>query len=321
MGRNTTKPRHTLAGLCAESGTFRRAVLLFARLVPVLAISISIASGLGFTQDAAAQRSAVDQRILALDGARNMRDLGGYITEDGLTVRWGKVYRSDNLANLSRADMNDLRKRDITTVIDFRSVTERAMAETTWSGAAPKTLLLPIGGTAADWSASLARFLRTGDFAGDDIHQTFVEAYRTIPADATDEYRILFDTILDDDGAVLFHCTAGKDRTGIGAALILSALGVSRTTIMADFMLTNEAVDANHSAQEMASAFGARLQRDLEPESMFPLVGVEPLYLNTMFDSIEADYGSVDEYLKQGLGLSQEDLTALKRLLLVDATY
>lgn len=294
-------------------------------LLRCLNLSIVVVALLGVTTNPSAglaQSAESSERILKLDGTRNLRDLGGYITEDGLSVRWGKLYRSDNLANLSVADKVALQARNITAVIDFRSAMERSMAETDWTAnGTPEILLHPIGGTAADWSVSLARFLRTGDFSDDDIRNTFLDLYRTIPSHATSEYRALFDVILKDDGAVLFHCTAGKDRTGIAAALILSALGVPRHVIVRDYMLTNAAVDANHSVERMASAFGARLQRDLDPDSMFPLVGVEEEYLNVMFDSIEADYGSVGGYLERGLKLANEDITALKQLLLVETAY
>ena len=117
--------------------------------------------------NASAQSIVRSERLVVLDGPHNLRDLGGYPAGDGRMVRWGKLYRSDNLAGLSRADKAQLIERNITTVIDFRSEGERTMAATSWSGtAAPEIRLLPIGGTAADWSVSLARLLRTGDFSG-----------------------------------------------------------------------------------------------------------------------------------------------------------
>ncbi len=261
-------------------------------------------------------------RLITLDGPRNLRDIGGYTTIGGRTVKWGKIYRSDHLAALSEADKALLRDFNITTVIDFRSETEREMASTSWSGArAPKFLHLPIGGTAADWSVSLPQFFRTGNFYRDDIHNTFLDAYRTIPSDASNEFRTLFEHILANEGAVLFHCTAGKDRTGIAAALILSVLGVPRRTIFEDFMLTNNAVDAEASSQRMAQVFGARQNREISTETMFPLVGVYPEYLDVMFASIEEDFGSVDGYLSRALKLSSEDFTVLKNLLLSDLAY
>ncbi len=260
-------------------------------------------------------------RLVDLDGPRNLRDLGGYETKDGRFVRWGKVYRSDNLANLTDADKAKLRQRDIRTVIDFRSNVERSMAETSWTGeGVPRFVLLPIGGTTGDWSASLARFLRTGAFEENDFHNTFLNMYRAIPAEATAEYRFLFDAILADNGAVLFHCTAGKDRTGIATALILGAIGVPRQTIMDDYMLTNAAVNAEGSAVRMAEAFGARYGRDIRAETMFPLVGVAPVYLETMYIVIDRDYGSIERYLNIALTLSTEELTTLKSLLLTDKT-
>ena len=214
-------------------------------------------------------------RVVALVGESNFRDLGGYATADGRTTKWGQIYRSGKLSDLTTADYETIKGLNLETVVDFRSDQEREDAPTKWQGASkPEIVDLPIGGNAADWSSDLSRMLRTGIFSKQEIRQTFIQSYTEIPIQNTAEYKALFDHILtQQDRPLLFHCTSGKDRTGIGAALLLSALGVPRETIMKDFLLTNEVVNIDRALPFMAKAFSARAGHEIDPEALRPLDG------------------------------------------------
>ena len=257
-------------------------------------------------------------RVIELEGAHNFRDIGGYETEDGQTIKWGQIYRSDKLSELTDDDYVELTERNIQQVIDFRSDGERLTAQTDWRGEdIPDITELSIGGSAADWSNKLATQLRSGDFTGTDIRATFIDMYGAIPLDNTAQYRDMFDLLVETDNRpVVIHCTSGKDRTGIGTALILSALGVPRDTIITDFLLTNETIDLERTAPNVAAQFSRNREEPLDAEDLKPLIGVELSYIETYFAIVEEEYGSVDTYLRDGLDLTAEEQASLKTQLL-----
>ena len=256
-----------------------------------------------------------DNRVIGIKGQRNFRDIGGYQTEKGQSVKWSRIYRSGKLSDLTVDDLEKMTDLNIDLVIDFRSESERDGEPSKFQGA--EILELPIGGTVADWSTTLSTQLQSGQFTEDEIRQTFIQAYEQIPMDNQAEYRAFFDQILDQkDGAIVFHCTSGKDRTGIGTALLLSALDVPRNVILEDYMLTNEAAGVDRGLPFIAKAFSQRAGRQIEPESLRPLVGVEEVYLQTTFKTIEDQYGSMDRYLEQALGLTEVKRAALREKLL-----
>ncbi|HKX88266.1 MAG TPA: tyrosine-protein phosphatase, partial [Sphingopyxis sp.] len=121
-------------------------------------------------------------------------------------------------------------------------------------------------------------------------------------------YRMLFDRLLTSDKAVIVNCTAGKDRTGLGVALVLSALGVPYETIMEDYLLSNTLLDAD--ALRADAGMNAAMSA-LPADVAKPLLGVERAYLDAAFEQIAKDYGSVDAYLAQELGV---DAATRKRL-------
>lgn len=257
-------------------------------------------------------------RVIELEGAHNFRDIGGYKTKDGKTVKWGQIYRSDKLSELTDDDYAELTNRNIQQVIDFRSDGERLTAQTDWRGEdVPDIIELSIGGSAAGWSNKLGKQLRSGDFTGADIRATFIDMYGAIPLDNTAQYRDMFDLLVDTDNRpVVIHCTSGKDRTGIGTVLILSALGVPRDTIITDFLLTNETIDLERTALNVAAQFSRNRETPLDAEDLKPLIGVELGYIEAYFTIVEEEYGSVDNYLRHGLDLTAEEQASLKTQLL-----
>jgi protein-tyrosine phosphatase len=139
-----------------------------------------------------------------------------------------------------------------------------------------------------------------------------IQGYRTMPKELAPQYRELFKQLMSPaKGAVVVNCTAGKDRTGIAAALVLTALGVPYDTVREDFLLSNAGLN-------MASLLGALPPQiaTLPPEIAKPLLGVEGEYLDAAFDQLNRDYGSVGAYLDKELGLGPVQLAALKRQML-----
>jgi protein-tyrosine phosphatase len=258
------------------------------------------------------------QRVLPIPGISNFRDLGGYETSEGRVTKWGRLYRSGDFSRFPPAGQETLSALGITTIVDFRSKSEKERAPTRWyDDTKPTTINLPIGDNAADWSSELSQQLQSGVFTAEEIHLTFIDMYESIPLENAAEYTSLFNNILSQDGApLLFHCTAGKDRTGIGAALILSALDVPRATIMEDFMLTNEAVNLEVLLPMLAKIFGKQAGTEIDPESIRPIGAVDQIFLESSFTSIEVEYGTIDRYLEEALGLTSEKRGQLKELLL-----
>ncbi len=241
----------------------------------------------------------VAERRLPLEGASNFRDLGGYETVDGRFVRWGLLYRSDDLADLTDADLAYLSHLDLALVCDLRSPDERESQPSRLPRTnAPQVAHLPIhvGGSS---SADVAAQLRSGQL---DPVQLLVEANRAFVTTHSAPFRGVLQRISEPANLpTLIHCTAGKDRTGFASAMVLLALGVSRETVLEDYMLTNRYVAEPDGGN--AEFFRA-------------LWGVRREYLQAALDTIDQNYGSVEVYLRDGLGITDELRDNLRELLL-----
>ena len=256
-------------------------------------------------------------RIVSLEGVRNMRDLGGYDARRG-SVRWNRLYRSDGLSKLTAADLQLLEERGIKTIIDFRSNQERISAPTLWPGRNPPEIVnLPIENSPAAMSDRLTEQLSLGQISGADVDAMNVESYRLIPFESADAFARMFDVLLKPGAApVIMHGSAGRDRTGMATALLLSALDVSRDEIIRDYLMSNDATDVDRAAQDVAHGLSRGGVRPISSADVRPLLGVDIRYIENFFDSIEAANGSVDSYLRESLGLTSEEQRALQDLYL-----
>jgi protein-tyrosine phosphatase len=260
-----------------------------------------------------------NSRIVPLAGVKNFRDMGGYKARDGRMIKWGHVFRSGHLSDMTGECGMELMARDIETVIDFRSGAEKERHPVRWPQSwSPNYYPLPIGGNAAAWVHKLFETIAESPFPAKDLRDQFILAFETIPVKNADGLKAFFDTMIDHHkgGAVLFHCTAGKDRTGIAGALLMRALGMQDDDIMADFLMTNEAVDLEETSAMVAGRLSSRAGRTIAPKDVLPLVGVEEDFLHAAFHSIGREYGSVEDYLVRTLGLEGARLDRLKTLFL-----
>jgi protein-tyrosine phosphatase len=250
-------------------------------------------------------KAAMLPHDIPLENASNLRDLGGWPTQDGRRVRTGLVLRAPALTNLSAADQARLAALNLRTVCDLRGTRERALNPVVIPGAT--SLSLPIEPSVG---AGLKDILRTGQAAGHitaaDMLGLLAEAYRAYALQSFLQYRALFAQILRPDGPpLLLHCTAGKDRTGFGAALLLTALGVARAHVMADYLATNQ-------FWRRESAHGFDLPDDLKDV----LLSASPGLLEAAFDAIDGEYGSIDIYLDRAIGLDRDGRARLAERLL-----
>ena len=174
------------------------------------------------------------ERRLPLEGASNFRDLGGYETEDGRTVRWRKVFRSGAMDRLSDGDLTQLHELGLRTICDLRHSEEQTIHPTRVAPQAPPTIhSLPIRPRVA--GNYRERIEADDPDAGDLARDYMTEAYRCYVRDHAEAYRGLMQQLAEPaNHPLVFHCAAGKDRTGFGAALILMTLGVPEETIFED---------------------------------------------------------------------------------------
>ncbi|GLR90504.1 tyrosine-protein phosphatase [Bradyrhizobium iriomotense] len=235
-------------------------------------------------------------RHLALQGASNFRDLGGYPTADGRQTRWRHLFRSNHLGLLTEADVEIVRGLGVRSAFDFRGVEERADAlcgvrEIT-------THSLPIEPTVV---AALRAQMAEGTLTAPVALELMRESYRNYVRHNTHSFRALFGHLLEDRAPLVIHCTAGKDRTGFACALILHALGVPEETIAEDYLLTNRLYRRDPSA-------ASELPQDVRDA----IGSVESSYLAAGFEAVRADYGDLETYLRDGLKLGTFERTALK---------
>ena len=156
--------------------------------------------------------------------------------------------------------------------------------------------------------------IKAGAATAEEVDGLFSGAFSYIATDYTAELREFFDVLLaqPEGEALVFHCSGGKDRTGVTTALVLSALGVPREEIEADFMLSNVQKNSDEAATEIAAKVNALQGTVMTAEAVWPSVGVREAYLEEFYKSIAENYGSVDQYLRVGLGLTDEEINTLR---------
>ena len=168
-------------------------------------------------------------RVLPLQGGLNLRDMGGYTTVDGRRVRTGMLYRSGLMSRLTDADEAHMASLGIRSVCDLRNVEERSRHPTRWCAAGGVELWArEYGGH----SGRLDKVMSAGKSTPEEAHGAMVALYRELPIHHAESYRWMFARLIAGEVPLLFNCTAGKDRTGVGAALLLHALGVPHDQIV-----------------------------------------------------------------------------------------
>jgi protein-tyrosine phosphatase len=256
----------------------------------------------------------VSIRRLPLDGAKNFRDLGGYRTSDGHYVRWGLVYRSNHLVNLTASDFEYLNSLGIRLVCDVRSDGERERAPDHWAGNAPELFSVPIGSSLITTTADdLKRRVATINSETKDSVRTYDYAI-----EYAGQYAKILRRIAAGDLPAVEHCTAGKDRTGVFSAILLTALGVPRATVVQDYMLSNQYLltpdTIESTSADLQRAFGLTEPPDIS--TVKTIMTARPETLEATLDKITKTYGSFDNYLRHAMKLSDSDIALLRQLLL-----
>jgi protein-tyrosine phosphatase len=248
-------------------------------------------------------------RLVPLEGGINFRDIGGYLNTQGQTVRWRKIMRCGHLANLTDGDLNTLETIGVSRIHDFRREEEQNQNP---SCAIRADFIddyqVSIGDISRFWE-----FLFDGQLSAESSHELVVNSYRNCIQVVIPAFSRFMRHIVDNaDSASVFHCSAGKDRTGMAAALILSALDIPRDTIVADYMLTIE----HYNSDKLIDIVEGHL-RDAKVEHwdrswLVPYCSVHEDNIVAFLEAIDAEYGDVKSYLISGLGLSQADIDKMQ---------
>ncbi len=256
----------------------------------------------------------ISEVLIPFKGTSNFRDMGGYRTKDGRRVKWNIFYRSDELAGLTEEDMEYLKGLGIKTIMDYRSKGE--------VNAKPDPIIEGIENV----NISGMKSLDNKDVNFDMI--SLIKESKNLEALGKPEellkngylemvfeneaFKKLMEYIeYPDKMPIIQHCTAGKDRTGIGSALILLALGVPEETVVEDYLLTN--VYRSNLNDALIKSFGNLLKDENSIEIFKAFMEVKKEYIECALDTIKQRYGSIDEYLEKEYGINEEKRVKLQQ--------
>jgi protein-tyrosine phosphatase len=264
-------------------------------------------------------QTRVAERLLPLEGGRNFRDLGGYRVADGRQVRWGRIYRSGVMSGLTAGDLDYLRKLGITVICDLRSPQERASE--------PSPLIASHGAQVDtfdyDMSASMSGFgaAKTRDQAISAFAASYVTFLDVLAPNFTD----MFAHLAEGRAPLAMNCTAGKDRTGVGSALILSVLGVPRQTVVADYALTQVYTPPSLYMNQLAgsgtvpglTAQQAEAFKRMPQDVLQVMMGSDPEVMRQTLAGIDRKFGGPIALAKARFGLTDAKITAMRATYLI----
>lgn len=248
------------------------------------------------------------ERHIDIEGGYNIRDLGGYKTSDGGTLKWRKIFRAGLLTHIKDRQDQKMIDMGLKSICDFRAVDEQAASPDCWYQLDQlQRYSLPIGEGRPDkfpWLNEESLEVGKG-------HHLY-KANRSYVLRHSKRYHRFFEIIMEEDNyPLLFHCTAGKDRTGFGAVLLLSALGVDWETIVEDYLLTNI-----YLADFANSMSGIIAQNStVSQEKIITIFQANISFLQGALDAIDASYGSIKEYMKKELSIGESEKDKLKSIL------
>ena len=247
---------------------------------------------------------SLPSRSVPLSGASNFRDLGGYTGHGGRTVAWRKLFRSDHLGLLNSDDITQIQQMKVARVFDFRGVAER----TAQVCAIPQARVMSLAIEPTVVQAIQALLENGNGIRPEDAVHLMQQTYRAFVHDNSPRFAELFAHLLDDDAPLVFHCTAGKDRTGFAAALILRALGVPHTAVMQDYLLTNELF----RPPELLGSHAAYAPQEVRNV----IARVQTSFLDAAFDVVRSSHGSLEQYLQKAMRLDSKQQQRLHALYL-----
>lgn len=263
-------------------------------------------------------------RHIDIPGLINFRDLGHYPARDlaghSRTVKAGRLFRAGHFHDAQSDAHAALAKLGIGRVFDFRSAAERNKRPSHLEiSPTPAIIELDLDpGSGASFLNALPH-IRSANTVMDAavMEKMMCQINRSLVTDHAGVYREFFRQLLmPEPGAVVMHCASGKDRTGVAAALLLSALGVDRNSVIADYLLTNSCLDVSHHVARAIADFDDRYQSIMNPAALTAMYEVRPAYLAAALDEIDSQHGGMQQYLAEKIGLDDTSLKQLQQLYL-----
>jgi protein-tyrosine phosphatase len=265
------------------------------------------------------------RRHILLTGQANFRDLGGYETGDGRSLKWGEVYRSGRLVRLTDNDLERLEQLRIRTVVNLLTADDQKAYGRDCLPSGAQEIPLPIDSdTATTLSNRATAALKSGDFSKIPIELN-PEIHRILVYDGQQQYAALLRIIADPaNRPLVFHCSHGVHRTGTGAAILLSALGVPWETVREDYLLSNqfrhdEVQKRLAQLRQLAAEKQGIASDQVDMNNMEAFLIQGGSYIDAGYDEILTEFGSMDGYIQDSLGLSQKELSQLQETLLQSA--
>ena len=271
----------------------------------------------------------MNHRVLQIDGTLNFRDLGGYRASDGRTVVWGSIYRSAQLDRLSEQGIQQLADLNINTVVDLRFTDESAKYPTI-AAAVPNAEMLSWHAEQENDSGEKSQHMIRSwrDSLDSNDPEQVREAMRVNYPHKLYTHRAIYRKMLlrltTGNTPLIFHCAAGKDRTGVAAALILSLLGVNNDQIIEDYLATQQEVEGKIGFWMAGGATDAKGQSDFQSslskhpmELLQPIFDADIAYIETLLEYVESTYQGFEKYALTNLELEASDLAQLREGLLV----
>lgn len=265
-------------------------------------------------EDVKGERFVASERLIPMENSSNFRDLGGIPTKDGRVVKWGKLFRSGKLNKLDDKDLDYFNTLGINTIVDFRDDVEVVKDKTRFpTNREVNRIRTPIGDRSGNMQAELRKQIKSADQKTFDSEKFVADVMREFIDTFAFQYQPFLDIVADTEKApVLYHCSAGKDRTGLGTAIVLGMLGVDREVILGDFMMSNyyRNKDINKTLRKTSLVAKQRVTQ--------PLVEVKESYLRAAFEAIDNKYGSMENFLEKEYGYDDKKLEVFRNKYLMD---
>lgn len=260
----------------------------------------------------------VPSRVLKLQGGQNFRDLGGYPASGGSTVRRYQIFRSAGLDKLTLSDYRRIDRLELKGVFDLRTPEERQALPTVWAGVPVKQMSFPAG-ESGSMAAMAATFAAPG-LRSETVTAFMLDLYRRLPYEHAPAYSSVFKHLADKEFPLLFHCAAGKDRTGVLAALILSVLGVPENLVVEDYSLSARIVNYREELglddRRPGKLQGHNILRELPVDVVAPLLQSHPDYIIETLSEVKRRYGNAEHFVKVEYGVTEGQLYAIRNNLL-----
>lgn len=262
--------------------------------------------------------SAARREVFHFKKVNNFRDIGGLRTEDGRMMKLGVLYRSDEPSKLTVKEIEKLLKLDIKLICDLRTLYERkSKVIPLKEDQLVKVFNIPISQNEQDYTHIDFFKLMVKEAKSFDFEQMMQEFYYRIAFESKDQIREVMTLLANDaNRPALIHCTGGKDRTGTIAALIQLLVGVPREEVVADYMRSNQYIEARMSKMMTFLRFMSLFQ--VSRDQLQPMMEVRASYLDHILDEILERYQSIEHYLQTCCGVREETIDHLKKELVAD---